>query len=514
MGDIMDDWFGIEPTKAPKTPSAAAPDPAAAAAQQYQYNRQAAIDSAYLNAIDQYGPFGSTVWARRPDGTPYAQTVNLSPQVQGALNSQFAMSKGLSDAALKQIGNLPTDKFKLPTSPSSRQYAEQAFGSEILDPNNFADPMSMGLYEQTGVGPGQVRDIGYDQSAVGLNQAPTTQEIADTFYQQAKSRFQPDLDESRKQKGIELARRGIPVGSEIYQQEMDRLDRNQNNLYSDAARQAEIAAGQEQSRQFGQNLQTAQYGQGEDQLLYQGAMDEAQYYNTDDLSRRQFQAADDARLAGSHLSNQQFLGTQQNQQYNQLMNALGYGNNQYQTNLSNVLLERQQPFQEAAALMGANPQFGQPQFMNSAALNVGSPNYLGVVNQNSANAASMYNAAVAGQQKADAAQNQAFGNIAGNVLSAGLSLFSDENMKEDRRPADGDAILQSFREMPMEDYAYREGAREAYDLPERRTGTMAQDWAAEFGGDGKTIDLGDWMGKLTAAVMAIDKKASKRGGRG
>jgi hypothetical protein len=38
---------------------------------------------------------------------------------------------------------------------------------------------------------------------------------------------------------------------------------------------------------------------------------------------------------------------------------------------------------------------------------------------------------------------------------------------------------------------------------------MAQDYAEHFGGDGKTIDLGDWMGKLTAAVMQIDKKVNK-----
>lgn len=448
-------------------PAPAAPDPWETAAAQYEYNSQAAHDSAYLNAVDQYGPYGSTIFARRPDGTPYAQAVQLAPEVQDMLDAQFGAGTALNQAAARQLGFLPQDRFRLPTAPSSRDYATEAFGERTLDSDRFADPLA--------------GDFVHAQS-VDLAQAPSTQDIASTFYNQAKSRFQPDLDEARKAKEIELARRGIPIGSEIYNDEMNRLDRNQNNLYSDAARQAELAAGQEQSRLFGQNLSTAQYG-GQEQ----------------------------GRLQSADLANRGFLGTQQNQQFNQLLSALGFGSGEYQQNLANTLLERNQPLQEYAALTGASPQFQAPSFMNTAALNVQAPDYTGVVNNNFAQQSANWR-----QQSANAAQDNGFmgsllGPIAGGVgkaIGGGVGIFSDEDMKEDREPADGEAVLAAFREMPVDDYGYREEAQAAYGVPEHRTGTMAQDWQREFGGDGKTIDLGDAVGKLMAAMKALDRRTA------
>jgi hypothetical protein len=452
---------GGSDSKAPPPP--AAPDPYATAEAQYQYNSQAARDSAYLNAIDQFGPYGATTFARRPDGTPYAQAVTLAPEVQAMLDAQFGAGTALNQAAQRQLGFLPQDRFQLPDSPNQRQYAEQAFGANTLDPSRFADPLSGNLLQA---------------SEVSLQQAPNTQDIASTFYEQGKSRIQPDIDASRKQMAIKLSQRGISPGDEIWRDEMDRLDRSANNAYSDISRQAELAAGQEQSRQFGQNLSSAQYGGQEQQ-----------------------------RLQGADLSNRGFLGQQQNQQYNQLMSALGYGSGAYQQNLSNELLERQQPLAEYSALMGSSPQFQNPSFMNTAALNVQSPDYTGVVNNNFTQQSANYR-----QQAANSANSGGSGiwGTLGQIGSAAATAyFSDEEMKEDRSPADGEMILASFREMPVDDYRYRDEAQETYDLPEHRTGTMAQDYAEHFGGDGKTIDLGDAVGKLMAAMKALDARTMR-----
>ena len=68
----------------------------------------------------------------------------------------------------------------------------------------------------------------------------------------------------------------------------------------------------------------------------------------------------------------------------------------------------------------------------------------------------------------------------------------------------------AFRGMPVDDYRYRKEAQDEFNLPEHRTGTMAQDWAEEFGGDGHTIDMGDAIGKLMAAVKALDKRTAQR----
>jgi hypothetical protein len=382
------------------------PDPVATAQAQAQYNTQAAKDAAALNAVDQYGPFGSTTFQRNPDGTPKSQTSNLSPQVQEWLDSQFGASTSLQNAAQKQLGYLPQDKFQLPNSPDATGYATEAFGADILDPSKFSN----------------------------------TDAIANTSYEQAKSRFQPDIDAARKQQEIKLKQRGINPGDEIYNDEMDRMERSANNAYSDASRQATLDAGNEQTRRA-----------------------------------------------------------------NTALTARNYGSNTYQTNLSNELLERNQPYAEAAALLGTSPQFQTPSFMQTSAQGIAAPDYSGLVNAN-------YAQKMANNNSIWNTVGQIGGAVAAPVgkALAGSSIFSDEDMKEDRKSADGEGILAMFRDMPVDDYRYKGEARAAFDVPERRTGTMAQDYAEHFGGDGTTIDLGDAVGKLMAAVKALDKRTADR----
>ncbi len=378
-----------------------APDPVATAAAQAKLNKEAAVESAKLSAIDQSGPFGSTTFQRRADGTPISQTVNLSPDVQKWLDSQFGSATQLQDATSRQLGYLPQDKFQLPTGPDATGYAREAFGDAVLDSSKF-DPTK----------------------------------IAAASYEQSKSLFQPDIDAARKQAGITLAQRGINPGDEIYQSEMDRLDRGANTAYAGAARQAQLDAGNEQTRAMG-NAVTAR----------------------------------------------------------------NFGSNQYQTNLSNDLLERNQPFSEAAALMGTTPSFQTPSFVNTAATNVNAPDYTGAVN-------SSYNAQMqnynANQQK-----NSGLWNTIGSIGSTAATMFSDERLKEDREPGDDESVLVSISQMPIDRWEYKPEAQEALNLPGGpRVGPMAADWSEKFGGDGSTIDIPDAIGRLLSAVKALEKRTS------
>jgi hypothetical protein len=383
------------------------PDPYKTAAAQYQYNSQAARDAAELAAVDQSGPFGSTTFKRREDGTPYEQTVTLSPQVQQWLDSQFGSSTKLQDATSRQLDYLPTDRFQLPGDIDATGYARDAFGNAVLDTANFD--------------PGK---------------------IAAASYEQAKSQFQPDIDAARKQKGIELAQRGINPGDEIYNDEMDRIDRQANQAYSGAARQAQLDAGNEQSRAM-----------------------------------------------------------------NNAIAARNYGNTTYQTNLSNQLLERNQPFSEAAALMGTTPNFQTPSFMNTQGVNIAAPDYQGQVANNYAQQVSAANS-----------QNNALGSILGSVAGplakgAAGAIFSDERLKENISPTDdedGERVLMLIQGMPISDWQYSDEAREGLGLPGgRHTGPMAQDFAEAFGGDGSTINLGDAVARLMQAVKALDKRTER-----
>ncbi len=380
-----------------KTPKA--PDPVATAQAQAQYNTQAAKDALALNSIDQYSPFGSTTFQRNPDGTPKSQTVTLSPEMQRWLDSQFGASTKLQDATSRQLDYLPTDQFRLPTDTSADDYSRQAFGDAVLDPSAF-----------------------------------DTSKIAQTSYDQARSLVQPDIDAAKKEAEIRLGQRGIPVGSEIWNQEMDRLDRGANQALTGAARQATLDAGNEQTRAIG-NAVTAR----------------------------------------------------------------NYGSNTYQQNLGNQLLERNQPFSEAAALMGTTPSFQTPSFMNTSAQSVSAPDYTGLVNTN-------YNQKLA--------QSQAKNNALGGILSAGLgaagSIFSDERLKEDIEPedeGDGEAVLMMIRDMPIPSWQYSKPAQEALGLDgERHVGAMAGDVAERFGGDGETIDVTSALGQLMRAIKALDAR--------
>jgi hypothetical protein len=88
-------------------------------------------------------------------------------------------------------------------------------------------------------------------------------------------------------------------------------------------------------------------------------------------------------------------------------------------------------------------------------------------------------------------------------------MFSDKNMKEDRRPADGEASLMRIAALPIDHYKYKKSAQRDYGVPERRTGPMAQDVAKHFGpeaSDGHVVDLADMAGHMMAAIGALEQR--------
>lgn len=105
-------------------------------------------------------------------------------------------------------------------------------------------------------------------------------------------------------------------------------------------------------------------------------------------------------------------------------------------------------------------------------------------------------------------KSEGAGNSILSALTTGLGSFlSDENEKENRVDADVEDILASFRKMPVDDYDYKDRAVDSGAAPDgRRTGPMAQDWAKEFGGDGKTVDIAQMLGKLAGAVKGLEER--------
>lgn len=96
----------------------------------------------------------------------------------------------------------------------------------------------------------------------------------------------------------------------------------------------------------------------------------------------------------------------------------------------------------------------------------------------------------------------------GAALSlASLFAGSDRNSKIDIEQADDAAFLEAIKAIPAYTYRYKIGAGD--DGAQPRVGPMAQDWAAQFGGDGKVIPMPQMLGAMFAAIKAIATRLDK-----
>jgi hypothetical protein len=107
----------------------------------------------------------------------------------------------------------------------------------------------------------------------------------------------------------------------------------------------------------------------------------------------------------------------------------------------------------------------------------------------------------------------------GGLLGMGLKLanvggFSDENMKENIRPVDGEKALAGLERIPVKTADYKEDS----PVQGQVTGGMAQDWNKEFGEEvapgGKMLNIASAedvsvIGLLHAGLQTLSKKVKK-----
>jgi|TARA_R110000764_G_scaffold34909_1_gene77915 hypothetical protein len=194
----------------------AAPNPAATAAAQAAINKDTAMAQSDLNQVDEYTPYGSSVYERIGEMTDGIQrskrTTTLDPAQQAIYEQQTAISGDLNKLASDQVGRVSSA---------------------------LANPYS------------------YD----GMPDAPTAdaaarQQTIDSLYGQYTSRLDPRFAEEQTALNTSLANQGIGVGSDAYNSAMESYNRSRNDAYTSAANQATVGGGAEQSRLFG--LQAAE----------------------------------------------------------------------------------------------------------------------------------------------------------------------------------------------------------------------------------------------------------------
>lgn len=99
---------------------------------------------------------------------------------------------------------------------------------------------------------------------------------------------------------------------------------------------------------------------------------------------------------------------------------------------------------------------------------------------------------------------------AASTLGGAAIMASNRDWKEGFEDVDDEDILARFRNLDVERYRYKPEVRDAIgDDGRDRIGPMAQDWAKEFGGDGKVIPMPEMMGALTSAVRALERRTAR-----
>jgi hypothetical protein len=244
------------------------PDPVAVSAADAKANKEVAGYNAALNRVDQSSPFGSVNWSTNgvdPEtGAPlWTQQTNLSPELQGLFDSQIGAQQGISSAITGALGNLPT-----------------------------------GPFDASGINTDDVRQRSFD-SQMAL--------------------MAPKFDKGWKQLEGTMSDRGIPLNSEIFNDQLGEYNRARDSSILGAGRQADLDASNEFQRQYGNKL--TEYNLPLQQLS-------TLMGNSQSVGNPQFSGVPQSQMAGTDVAGNIWKG------YESDMNAY----NQQQSNMWGGLL--------------------------------------------------------------------------------------------------------------------------------------------------------------------------------
>ena len=235
-----------------------APDYEAAAERQAQSSREVTEQQTWANRPDQYTPFGQQTWANTPTWDPstqqninrWAQTTNLNPVLQQALDAQMALQR---------------DRSQLAGSLTGRMQSE------------FGTPM-----DWAGVRPGG--------GAVDPREIDAAEkyrkDAEEAIYGQWASRAMPEQQRATEAQRTQLYNMGLREGDPGYADAERRLREQQSDAQRQAQYQATIGAGGEAQRMLGMEAQAAQLGFGQDLQAAQYATQQRQQEIVEMMQRR------------------------------------------------------------------------------------------------------------------------------------------------------------------------------------------------------------------------------------
>lgn len=231
-------------------------DPYTQAAAQYGLSTGTALFNAGLNRTNQVNPLGSSTWS-----ASYAPSASTLPQTG-------APSTGLTAPSASSPGAV------IPFGGSQNGFGLGGLGSGAIpragvpyngSPSGSPTGGAPTYTQTTTLAPWANQALAKPIDTSGLAGMPggpsTTQDLQqtrDALYQSQEQYLKPEQDLARSQLQTQLANQGLMPGSAAYNNEMDRLNREQEFQNSSARTQAITGGGAEQSRLFGLGTQGLQ----------------------------------------------------------------------------------------------------------------------------------------------------------------------------------------------------------------------------------------------------------------
>ena len=309
-----------------KKSSPTPPDPVATAQEQAKLNTQAALESAQLNQINQVSPYGQVNYTGEIGDPDRTQTTTFSPgqqsiydQQTGIQNQLLGTARGLAD----RVGGIYDTPFSYEGLPDVRRtdwgslpdVRRSDYGSlpELANPDSYGDEISR---------------------------------VEGAVYDRAMNRLQPQFDQQQNRLNVDLANRGLPIGSEASADARNRFDDSRGRQLTDLSLASVLAGSQEHGRLA--DLTSRNRGQLSDEMQ--------QRFLQDTGLRGQFAAEGQDRFA-QDLTLRDRLGQER-------------------------LQERQLPYQELASLLNAAPMPQSPSFAPPSQYGIQAPDFLGATQAN------------------------------------------------------------------------------------------------------------------------------------
>lgn len=379
-----------------KTPKA--PDPAQTIAAQSAANKEAITESAKVNAVDQYSPWGSTTYQKDANGVPTSQTIALSPQGDRINQGQQNIAEGLVQKAGELANRIPTGPMDISKLPA-RQTSLDASGLPSLVSNVDVPELQRAVASRSG----EVTNLRSQDYGAATK---TTQ---DATFGKAQSLLQPGQQQQRQQLQQSLSDRGIPLDSAAGRAELTRMEQAQSEANNRSAYDAVAAGSAEQSRLFGLDATRTQINNSASGQRF-----------GQDLQSGQFSNDASGQLFGMNMSNAQLNNSARAQGFNEALTTANFTNDQRGASLQEAMSLRNQDFNEASALLQGAPVMGTPQFMNTPTYGMQPVDAAGIYQQDY-------------QNRVQAAQaNNPWGGLFG-LGSAAITKWSDRRLKRDVR---------------------------------------------------------------------------------